>query len=325
MTIDKLPSGSYRIRLTEDGRSFSLTVPYKPSEREAFKLIRAKIENGNSDISFDEAYKRYVDAKSNVLSPSTIRGYNSIYRNLPKWILKTDITKIDDYTIQKLVNEYSKEHSAKSTSNAYSLVLTVLKLFYPSTHICATLPQKQRNTAYMPSYDDVKRLLEHSIGTEYHTVLSLAALSLRCSEVCALTLDDLSDDNTITINKALVRSESRYVLKPTPKTDASYRTITLPDDLAEEIRKQGYIYRGYPNQINKYLHRALKELDIPYFSMHKLRHFFCSYAHEKGYSDAVVQSIGGWSPSSDIMRRIYRHGMNVEDAKKSLANDFNFF
>jgi len=325
MTIDKLPSGSYRIRLTEDGRSYSMTVPYKPSDREAYKLIRAKIDNGNSDISFDEAYKRYVDAKSNVLSPSTLRGYNTIYRNLPKWILKTDISKIDDYTMQKLVNDYSKTHAAKSTCNAYSLVLSVIKLFYPSAHISATLPQKRRVTSYMPTYDDVKRLLDYAVGSDYHTVLSLAALSLRCSEACALTLDDLSEDNKITINKALIRSEAGYVLKPTPKTDASYRTLTIPEELADEIRHQGYIYNGYPNQINKYLHRALSALDIPYFSIHKLRHFFCSYAHDKGYSDAVVQSVGGWSPSSDIMRRIYRHGMNIDEAKQSLANDFDFF
>lgn len=321
MTIDKRPSGAYRIRLTENGRSYSMTIPYKPTKKEAYELIRAKIDNSSELMTLDEAYNKYIAAKSHVLSPSTLRGYASLYRNIPQWILDMDITRIDNYTIQKMVNEYALNHSPKSTTNIYSLVLTVIRLFLPESSICATLPQKRRTSDYTPSLDDVKRLLEYSRDTEYGIPLYLASLSLRCSEICALTLDDL-DGTTLTINKALVRAEDGYVLKNVPKTDAGYRVIVLPQELADRIREKGYIYKGYPNQINKYLARTLPKLGIPYFSMHKLRHFFASYSHDLGYSDAQIQSVGGWN--SDVMRRVYRHAMNVDDAKKSMANDFKF-
>lgn len=321
MTIEKRPSGNYRIRLTENGRTYSLTLPYKPSTKEAYELIRRKIEHKRADKIFSEAYRDYIGVKTNVLSPSTIEGYERIYNNLPEWILSLDLTEIDNYTLQKFVNEHSKDHSPKSTKNAYSLVLSVIRLFYPETTIKATLPQNVRIEPHTPSYDDVKRLLEYSEDTTYYVALYLASLSLRCSEIFALTLDDLHG-NELTINKALIHSQNGYVLKKTPKTDASYRTITLPDALADRIRDQGYIYKGYPRNLDKYLRRTLPKLNIEYFSIHKLRHFFCSYCHDIGYTDAQIKKLGGWD--SDVFRRVYRHAMNEEEARKQIANDFSF-
>lgn len=321
MTIDKRPSGKYRVRHTENGRTYSLTLPFKPSTKEAYELIRAKIDHKSADKTFSEAYKDYIEVKSNILSPSTIEGYKRVYDSLPSWICPLDIAEIDNYTLQKFVNEYAKDHSPKTTKNAYSLVLSVIRLFYPETTIRATLPQNLRKEPHTPSHEDVKRILEYSEDSIYYVALYLASLSLRCSEIFALTLDDLHG-NELTIDKALVHSDGGYVLKKTPKTDASYRTITLPDNLADRIREQGYIYRGYPRNLYKYLKRALAKLDIEYFSIHKLRHFFCSYCHELGYTDAQIKKLGGWD--SDVFRRVYRHAMNEEEARKQIANDFHF-
>ena len=323
MTIDKRPSGKYRIRIMEDGKAYSVTVPYKPSKKEAYELIRAKIDKDNNHgLTFDRAYQEYITVKSNVLSPSTIRGYAGIYRNLPSWIHETDISDIDTYIMQRLVNEYASTHSPKSTSNAYSLVLTVIRLFYPNTNICITLPQKVHIEPYTPSHEDVIKLLETAYDTEFYVALYLLCMSLRVSEVCALTLEDLNG-NEITVNKALVKDEhNNYVLKQTPKTDASNRTITIPGSVADRIRDQGYVYRLYPLQIDKYLRRTLPKLGIPFFSPHKLRHFFASYCHDLGMSDAIIKKCGGWS--SDVFRRVYTHPMGETEAKQKIADSFIF-
>jgi integrase len=70
------------------------------------------------------------------------------------------------------------------------------------------------------------------------------------------------------------------------------------------------------------MRRALPKLGIPFFSLHKLRHFFASYSHELGYSDAVIQAIGGWE-TDHVMKSVYRHAMNKDQAKKNIAADFN--
>ena len=325
MTIEALPSGSYRIREMANGKRYSLTVKKKPSDRVARQLIDEQIakDSGATPLmSFRIAAMKYIGVKDNVLSPSTIRGYNSMIRNIPEDFLNLDIGEIKTYDVQKLVNDYIADHSAKSTYNLHGFVVAVLGLFLPDLHIHTTLPQKPRTEPYTPSVDDVKALLSEAHDTEYYVPLYLATLSCRCSEICALTLDDLDGDQ-LTINKALVRADKGYILKPAPKTDASNRSITIPHELAERIREQGYVYKNYPQQIDKYLRRTLPKLGIPFFSLHKLRHFFASYAHDLGYSDATIQSIGGWSTDS-VMKRVYRHAMNGDDARKQISEDFKF-
>lgn len=323
MTIEKLPSGSYRIRLSEKGIRHSLVVPYKPSEKEAWTLMQDKIHHKTVTMPFSDASEEYITIKENVLSPSTVRGYHTILRNTPDWFMKLNIGDITDYHLQKLVSEYAVDHSPKSTRNLYGLVRAVIRLFIPKSDISATLPQKVRKEPYTPTHEDIKRLLEAADGTPYYIPIHLAILSLRRSEICALTIEDLADDNTLTINKALVPCDDGYVLKPAPKTDASNRTILLPEDLADRIRNQGYIFNYQPQAIDQFIRRTLPKLGIPQFSIHKLRHFFASYSHDLGYSDAQIQKMGGWSTDA-VMKSVYRHAMNNDEAARQIASDFAF-
>ena len=62
---------------------------------------------------------------------------------------------------------------------------------------------------------------------------------------------------------------------------------------------------------------------IPSFGVHRLRHFFASYMHDLGYSDAIIQALGGWS-TDNVMKSVYRHALNEDEARKSVVNDFSF-
>lgn len=321
MTIDKRPSGSYRVRQMVDGRTYSVTVPYKPTKKEAYELIQNRINHKMDGMTLKEAGRKYIDAKNNILSPATIREYESKLRNLPKYLLECDIEQIDDYMLQRFVNEYSAAHQPKSTRNIYGFVIGVIRLFYPRSTLSAQLPPIPKKDKYIPTHDDVTRILNEAKGTRYYIPIYLATLSLRNSEICALTIFDLKGDN-LTVNKALVRSGDGYVLKDTPKTDKSNRVVVLPHDLAEMIRAQGYVYQGYPRQIDKNLRRFQKKLSIPEFGIHTLRHYFASYSHELGYSDAVIQAVGGWS-TDYVMKSVYRHAMDTDTAKMNMANDFS--
>ena len=112
----------------------------------------------------------------------------------------------------------------------------------------------------------------------------------------------------------------KWVVKNT-KTTESTRTIKIPNELADRIKEKGYIYKGYPGSIYNHLMRVEDKLGIEHFSLHKLRHFFASYAHNLGYTDKQIQSFGGWK-TDNVMKTVYLHEMEMDKAKESIAENF---
>jgi len=321
MNISKLKSGSYRIRETRKGKTYSVTVDHKPTQSEARSLLdemQAKnpVLLSNRSITFSQAYEGFKETKGAVLSPSTLKGYRTAFRALPAWFTSMQIVDIEPRHIQKVVNDHSVSHSPKTTKNLHCFVSTVLRL-YGHENTSVTLPQAQQAPVYIPSKEDVGRLLKAVHGSKYEVPVRLGMYGLRRSEIMALTLDDLSADNVLTINKALVEGENGTVLKST-KTTQSTRTIVLDPQLADLIRQQGTIYDGSSSRLTMAVTAYEDAAGIPHFSLHKLRHFFASYMHELGFSDKQIQAAGGWSTDM-VMKRVYTHAMEMEQAQKKMA------
>ena len=83
MKIEKLPSGSYRVRKMYKGQMYTVTFNEKPTQKEAMQSMAKELNRvrGKHEImTFMTAYEKYIGSKRNVLSPSTIMGYNTIIR-----------------------------------------------------------------------------------------------------------------------------------------------------------------------------------------------------------------------------------------------------
>ena len=320
MTIDKLPSGKWRIRQQERGERFTITLDHKPTTAEAVQLVAARSRKApiKGNQTFADAAAAYLGAKKNVLSPATRMGYNNILRVLPEQFKAARLTGITALDVQKVINDFAGVKAPKTVSNYSAFIMSVLK----SAEVDIKppqLPQKEKKEVYIPSEEDARRIFEAAAGTRFEVPFTLAALGLRRSEICALTVDDL-DGNTLHITKALVPDENaNYVIKGTKTTDST-RDIIIPEDIAEKIRQQGFIYQGCPRQLTRALYRIQKDLGMPRFSLHKLRHFFASYMHQKGYTNAQIQAAGGWK-TDHVMKTVYQHAMDMDEAKQSMAAD----
>lgn len=317
MKIEKLPSGSYRIRKMYKGKTYTVVVDYKPTQKEAIQLMSAeldKVKTSSQRMTFQTASEKYISEKSNILSPSTIKGYESVLRSLSDGFKDNNISDITSIEVQSEINIYAKTHSPKSTRNAHGFISSVLGMFCPNTILNTTLPQKVPTKAYIPSDDDVKRILEQAKGSQFEIALILAMFGLRRSEICALTMDDLNG-NILTIEKAKVQSIDNEWITKTTKTEAGTRSIYLPDHVVSLIRERGVIYEGHPNSILIYLQRIQKNLGIPKFSLHKLRHYFASSAHALGIPDQYIMDAGGWK-SKYVLGNVYQHAM--DDKKKEM-------
>ena len=320
MNIEKLPSGSYRITQMVEGKRYRITVDHRPTQAEALRLIAEELDKVviSNNMSFERACTAYIDAKSNVVSASTIRGYESVIRQISGDFRRLKLSQIDLVLFQREINTYAIDHSPKSVRNLSGFISSVLR-FYGLNIQSPRLPQKEKKEPYIPTEEEVRAILTEVKGTKYEVPILLATMGLRRSEICALTMDDLSPDNTLTINKAKVQDRNKNWIIKTTKTTSSTREIKIPDYLADLIRERG-LYDGHPELIYRTLTETQEKLGIQHFPLHKLRHFYASYLHDLGYSDKQIQELGGWK-TDQIMRTVYTHAMRMDDARKSAAND----
>ena len=271
--------------------------------------------------SFLSCAKSYIESKEQVISPKTVRTYKStLTSSISNRFKRMKISQISQHDIQLEINEYSTNHTPKSVRNLHGFISAVLRQYRPNMVIRTTLPQKRAYEHYTPSEEDIKRILDASKDDhQNHICFQLGCMSLRRSEILALTPEDI-DGNILTINKAMVQNSSKeWVIKET-KTSAGTRKIYIPDSLVEEIRSQGYIYNRHPNKMRSALRRYQDRLGIQHFRFHDLRAYFASYAHEHGISEQTIMETGGWR-SAETLRKVYRHSMEKEKAQKELFDE----
>lgn len=326
MKIEKLPSGSYRIRKMYKGKNYSLVFDHKPTQKEALQAIAAELDKVKSKydhITFRGAAAEYVEMKQNVLSPRTVKEYTEIPKRFPEWFNNLPLTEITQIEVNRIVNELSQTKSPKTVRNYHGFISTILGTFRPNMKINTTLPQKVKKEPYIPSQNEVRVILEEAKGTKYEVAIWLGCYGMRRSEICALTPEDIEGD-VVHITKALVQNENREWVIKTTKTTESTRDIVIPQELADKIREQGYVYKGHPNGPSKFLAKIQQQIGIPKFPLHKLRHYFASEMSALGIPEADILKLGGWE-SDYVMKAVYRHSMmkNEENSKREAAEKLN--
>ncbi len=324
MKIEKISQSSYRLRKMYKGKTYTVITDYKPTQKEAMLLMADEMEKQgmrNGSMTFGEAATDYIQSRSNVLSPATVREYTSTANLIPDSFRDMKLSEIEQSDVQRYINIYSKTHAPKTTANMNGFISAVLST-YANKSFKIKLPQKQKAPEYIPTEDDIRRLLDRASGTKYEIPFWLAIYGLRRSEICALDVSDL-DGNTITVSKGKVRnSANEWIVKPYPKNETSNRTVLLTDEIANKIRQQGCIYDGHPGMIYKALQKYQNELGIPNFPLHKFRHYFASVAHANGIPDIYIQRMGGWK-TDYVMKNVYRHALDekTKESQKEM-NDF---
>lgn len=323
MTIEKLPSGSYRATIIRNKVKYRVTFDHKPTMKEAEEALRKKMitegQRPNGDLTFSQASLLYVQMKKNILSPNTAREYLLMPNRVSPWFGSMSLDSIDQIAINKQVNEWAARLSPKTVHNYHGFISTVLGTFRPDMRIYTTLPQKRKIEPYVPSDDDVKLIMaEMKKNPDYYVGFILACYGLRRGEICALNPSDVDLDGTVHINKAVaVDPDRKKVIKKT-KTTESQRDIIIPQEIASLIHEQGFVYQRKLGGITEKLEMVEKKLGIPKFPLHKLRHYFASKMLTIT-DKKTVQELGGWK-TDYVMNNIYAHSMKEEKEKaKRLA------
>lgn len=316
MKITKLPSGSYRVQKMVDGKRYSLTFEKRPTQKEIDAAINERTCGAYTGRkTFEQCSNEYIQDRKNVLSPATSKEYSNRLKGTSDRFKNLAISQITNQELQKELNWFAGTHSPKTTKNQYLFISAILGAYREDFRIKVKLPTEEVKAPYIPTEDDVKALLNYTKNSQLELIILLAIHGLRRGEICALTDSDL-EGNKLTINKDKVRNmDNKWIIKPTPKTKASNRTIYVSDRVVELVHEFGF-YDGNPDNLYSKIIKAEKACGLPKFSLHKCRHYFASVALQT-MPEADVQKYGGWS-TDGTMKRIYRHTMS--DRSKDISN-----
>jgi integrase len=321
MNARKLPSGSWRARLflgeDENGKKHykSFTAATK-REAERLALNYAEERATPDRITFKDALTRYIESKSNVLSPSTLRGYRQMEKYYDP-IKDMDVSEIDQNTVVGFINEFAGKHSPKTVRNAYSLLCAVIRLQIPDASFRVTMPQKEILQYYIPKDEELQSLLSYTKTANYdlYVAILLASIgTLRRSEVCGLYADDIQG-NTVHVHQTMVKNQNyKWVLKSVAKNSTSDRYVEYPDKVIKELPVSGKICNLNPDMITHDFGRTIKKLGLPHFRFHDLRHYAATIMHAMGVPEAYIMERGGWKTNT-VLNQVYR-GTRSDFSKK---------
>lgn len=322
----KLPSGKWRALVYDytdsNGKrkykSFTAETKKEAEFLAADYSLNKKSRSSTSDMTLYEGYTRYIKSKSNILSPSTIRGYVQMQKNSYPSLMDCKIKSLTQEKIQIAVNEDAAKFSSKTVRNRHGLLSAVLAVYYPSFKIDTTLPQKVKVNVYIPDDDIVKQLLDMSRGTPLHKAILLASVgTLRRSEICALYDTDLIG-NFVRVDKSLVQDKNGSWTISKTKTTESTRDVELPPEIMEILRKDlkpgEKVVPLLPDSITKGIYTLRKKITDKPFNIHKLRHYAASILHALDVPDKYIMERGGWT-SRETLDRIYTHTLDSHKEK----------
>ena len=321
--VTKLPSGRWRARAydytDEKGVRHYKSFTADTKNEAMLAALAHKPRTVDKNAAYDEltlsaAYKRYIDGRAKTLAPSTIAEYRRQRKRDFPALMKMQLKDITPEIVQTAVNEAAQTASPKTVRNMHGLLHKVLKCYAPRCILNTDLPQKEKTPVYVPTSDEVAAALNAADEWLYVPILLASQGSLRRSEICALTPDDVTPFG-VTINKAMVKDENKkFVIKP-PKTNAGYRTCPLPLDVIKQV--QAWQHFGITPDKLEHKWQAVKKSEKLPFKFHAFRHYWASLLHSKGLPDQYIAATGGWS-SVEMLHKIYAHALRD---KKPEFND----
>ena len=327
--IEKLKSGNYTVRVVvgHDADGKPIRKRFTSYSKPQLHLMIAKFEESHRNRirrqTVAEAMDAFLTAKNAVLSPSTIRAYKSMADGIKSNYAPLCASYVDAVTaqdMQMVVNDMIESGKSPKTVHNHSGFLSAVWKYAGVSMPLVSLPQKEKPMIQIPDEETVKEILKAAEGTRLEIPLALATMGLRRSEICALTLEDLKG-NVLHIHRAAVHGEGGKMYLKTTKTYTSDRFVTIPEGLADRIRKQGYITQYTPTALSHYYEYFMRKNGFQHYRLHDFRHFFVSYCHNiLGLSDAQIQAITGHK-TSETIRRVYLHSLEQEKVNAEVAKN----
>ena len=315
LKAEKLPSGNWRVQVLDyidvNGKPHKKSFTASTKAEAEFMAAKFKTERteGRRDGIVADMVERVIRTKASALAPSTLKGYEKILRTniKPAPFGKVRVSALSSQKVQAWVSwMINRGLSPKTVKNAVGVFTSCYQAAGGDRLFKVTLPHATAQRRRVPSIADVDAVLDFfKDDPDMTAAIRLAAYGgLRRGEICALTAKDVRRNaRTIIVNKAVTETKDGLITRQ-PKTTASVRPVLVSQFVIDALPKTGKCVNIPPHQVTNRFCRAVAQLPVIPFSFHDLRHFFASFAHNKGVSDITIQAAAGWS-SAATMKGIY--------------------
>ena len=325
---EKLPSGTWRVQAYKNGvrKSFSALTKEAAEAAACMWKLEQSDPRHPEHMRLQEAFDRYINARSKILSPATIREYKRIKRSYLQGIMFVPIDKLTTELIQAAINEEATHLAPKSLRCVNGLLSAVMKAYAPGYQSRVVLPQKERNEIVIPSEEEIRTIYQ-AVKDTYNEIPFLLAsqAGMREGEICGLQFKHIDRaKNTIRICQAKVRVEHGTTIKA-PKSYSGNRTLTVSPFLIERIfvlsentKSDAFVVPWSMNAVSHRWAHVLKQAGVPHFKFHALRHYFASQLLLAGVPIKYACEMMGHDTESK-MHLIYQHTFPEAKLKFSAA------
>lgn len=308
----------------DDGRPKQVTI--RGSSKKELLLEEKRLREASNALlnpsTISEIINVYIKDNEPTLSPSTIRGYMTVYRQVsatPFGERKVCDLRKRDY--QQFVKWLSVRYTPSTVRNIWSVIRSSL-VYQDIDPPTIRTPNKPNSEQVIPTPEDMTRFLQIIKDTELEIpVLLCIYIPARRSEVCGLRYPDDFKGNLCHIWRVVVQDkDGKWVTKENTKTSRSNRIVGLPTFLTQKIESRGYITHYNPHTLYLEYRKTLIKNGFPPYKLHALRHFGASMMQSTGVAPIFVQNRGGWS-NPVVLNSVYTHIIPEEQRR---ADDLIF-
>lgn len=317
-TAKKQPNGKWRVVL-RDGEKFKSFTANTKDEAE-FLAAQYKVSKKTTTVNnkkMSAMFDRYIDNRTEILSPSTIALYRNYAKNSFTNIANKKIENVAQSDIQCCVNELSKDHKPHTVKNTIAFLRKVLKEYRPDFSFEVNIPRDDEQDIVIPESDQITKLFEEVKGTDMELpVLCAALMGLRRSEICGIDRDKDINGNILYIRRSVVYDEKHQPVVKTTKTSKSKRNLRIPKQIMDILPPEGEPFTKLSPAVISKRFKEICDRNGYKFTFHKLRHYYASVMLQLGVPDKYAEERMGHS-TNQMLKRVYQHTFSSEHEKIS--------